>query len=429
MSFRCHRYRCTHKQQLLVVLFCAFCWNISNFICLYTPNVADVQIFSSSPPSSEICQYIPGSKICSSGINSSSTAVSWDFPHSSGAQITAPSTEARYRHPNFTFDFPLCLVHVGKTAGSSISCGLGLMYADCEGMPRQPPLPHTDYFHMKKNNCLRFKEKVKGIATFLMTVRNPLLRIQSWFNFEKDILPTRRSKEVQERLRWKRGMLFKDCYDNFVDLVVNGLELPDSFVTTERPVNMTCRERAWAAILGVREFSYHEWYNYEHYWEGIKDFLRYNSTSSLLVLRTEHLSEDWSQLSKEELFRQVNKGSRTSSVSLPLLSSNVNNISSVFRSPKESVEATSTVIYSNRFWLNLCHAMCPEIKIYNQILNRANNINASQLNESISEIQVLCPQFYSTKEWNCPGIPQFPVLKVPRRRYRAETKKRLFTIG
>ena len=177
--------------------------------------------------------------------------MSWDFPHSSGAQITAPSTEARYRHPNFTFDFPLCLVHVGKTAGSSISCGLGLMYADCEGMPRQPPLPHTDYFHMKKNNCLRFKEKVKGIATFLMTVRNPLLRIQSWFNFEKDILPTRRSKEVQERLRWKRGMLFKDCYDNFVDLVVNGLELPDSFVTTERPVNMTCRERAWAAILGV----------------------------------------------------------------------------------------------------------------------------------------------------------------------------------
>jgi hypothetical protein len=42
-------------------------------------------------------------------------------------------------HVNFTFDFPLCLVHVGKTAGSTISCGLGLMYADVRGCHENHP--------------------------------------------------------------------------------------------------------------------------------------------------------------------------------------------------------------------------------------------------------------------------------------------------
>eukprot|EP00535_Pseudo-nitzschia_heimii_P013549 CAMPEP_0197199012 /NCGR_PEP_ID=MMETSP1423-20130617/33669_1 /TAXON_ID=476441 /ORGANISM="Pseudo-nitzschia heimii, Strain UNC1101" /LENGTH=191 /DNA_ID=CAMNT_0042652863 /DNA_START=459 /DNA_END=1031 /DNA_ORIENTATION=+ len=191
-----------------------------------------------------------------------------------------------------------------------------------------------------------------------MTVRNPLMRIQSWFNFEKDILPTRKNKQAQERLRWKRGMLFKDCYDNFVDLVVNGLDVPDSLmnqngtynILKERPVNMTCRERAWAAILGVREFSYHEWYNYEHYWEGIKVFLRKNLKPTLLVLRTEHLSSDWSQLSKEELFRQVNKGSLSSSVTNSFSSSNLTTPSFEFRSSQNSSAAATTDDYSNRFW-------------------------------------------------------------------------------
>ena len=116
-----------------------------------------------------------------------------------------------------------------------------------------------------------------------MTIRNPLTRIQSWFNFEKDIIPRRRNKQAEERLRWKRGMLFTECYDNLVDFVTKGLEpmsplrsttgnnIDKYEISTERPINMSRRERAWAAILGVREFSYHEWYNYEHYWTALQN--------------------------------------------------------------------------------------------------------------------------------------------------------------
>ena len=163
-------------------------------------------------------------------------------------------SERRYRHPNFTFDFPLCLVHVGKTAGSSISCGLGLMYANCEGMPREPSLDNIYYFHMKKNTCRHGRRDVDiGIATFLMTVRNPLMRIQSWFFFEKDIIPSRKNKNDQERLKWKRGLLFSECYNNFFDLVTKGLvpmrsngSNSDTHNISAKPINMTCQQRAWS---------------------------------------------------------------------------------------------------------------------------------------------------------------------------------------
>jgi hypothetical protein len=125
------------------------------------------------------------------------------------------------------------------------------MYADCEGMPRDPPLPHVHYFHMRKNTCHQ------EIATYLMTIRNPLTRIQSWFNFEKDIVPSRRNKQAEERLRWKRGMIFTECYDNFADLVTKGIgtmyhlnlhstttvsdNSNDTYkISSERPINMTC---------------------------------------------------------------------------------------------------------------------------------------------------------------------------------------------
>jgi hypothetical protein len=354
--------------------------------------------------------------------------------HTNTTQITIRSP---LKHPNFTFDFPLCLVHVGKAAGSSLSCGLGLMYADCEGMPRDPPLPSTYYFHMKKDTCRPVEmeaiqnNRQSHIATFLMPVRNPLMRIQSWFNFEKDIIPIRRNKEAEERIKKKRGMLFSDCYDNFVDLVVHGLtpNLWNANVSAEQSINMTCPERAWAAILGVRDFSYHEWYNYEYYWTALQDryprlFQSSNgtlSTAKLLVLRTEHLFDDWARLSKEDLYRQVNQGSRVKSRTVATTSQST---VSVTIESREKVLGDQSAV----FWRNLCHAMCPELQIYKEILWHGRNLDESQVYTSIHELQTMCP-----KEGNivrsCPGIPKFPSLRIPRRQYKTEVKKRLFTIG
>lgn len=500
-------YRCSHGRRLVILLRCLSCYSLGWIV---------TRLVASSPTTStnilfEVQQHKPrnntsnhspsvAASIHENGIALFRNCLGGWNPTNCGAingttsitGTTAPqdpmatnrnsnanenaSTELGvatghyYRHPNFTFEFPLCLVHVGKTAGSTISCGLGLMYANCEGMPRQPPIPHVDYFHMRKNNCRRIRrngansnpgndQDIATTATFLMTVRNPLARIRSWFEFEKDRLPMRRNRQDEQRLRWKRGMLFAECYDNFVDLVTNGLEpmqmqsniisgidsngnnsnndvINDNGkayeISAERPVNMTCQERAWAAILGVREFSYHEWYNYEHYWTALQPYLYEHQNSkddskpsfpssapSLLVLRTEHLAEDWSKISKEDLFRQVNKGSHHDSTNnrVPFSVLNGSSTTTSLKSPSHSIPDN----YSNRFWTNLCRAMCPEIQIYQHILQNADNMNASEVKESIREVQTMCPQYGSNEGNTCSGIPQFPLLGVPRRKYYGET--------
>jgi len=288
-------------------------------------------------------------------------------------------------------------------------------------MPRESLIQNVHYFHLGKNTC----NEGKGIKTYLMLIRNPLTRIQSWFNFEKNILPSRKNKQAEIRLRWKRGMIFNECYNTFADLVINGIGTihrnRDSYkILSGRPINMTCPERALAALLGVREFSYHEWYNYEYYWTTMQDNYRklsHKSSSrlsanspSLLVLRTEHLREDWSGLSKENLFRHVNKGIPTT----------YGNFTS------KDVDHNFLHTDYSSYWVYLCYVMCPEIQIYKEILQYSDNLNAFEVQQSINEIRNKCP-LESSGIRTCTGIPKFPLLKVLQKEYHKETKKRLFT--
>jgi hypothetical protein len=303
-------------------------------------------------------------------------------------------------HSHFHFDFPMCLVHIGKAAGSSVSCGLGFMYADCEGMPRQA-IPDSFYFHMRRNNCPIHTQ------TYLVTLRNPLTRLQSWFDFEKEILPTRKNPKQQQHLQWKRAMLFVECYKQFDDLALYGLRpLKDNTINATKPQDMTCPQRAWAAVLGARDFSYHEWYNYEHYWNAIVQPTIANLNVTVKVLRTEHLLDDWTGLSTEPLYRRVNQGSDHT------------NTTTTTPIPKFVPLALQ----------NLCRALCHEIQIYKQLLTRADNLNDAQVQESLKEVQESCPDEKMLHTRECPGIPTFPLIPVPRRQYQSETKKRLFQV-
>ena len=300
---------------------------------------------------------------------------------------TLPSDSSTFR-----VEFPLCLVHVGKAAGSSVSCGLGLTYADCEGMPRDK-LEQTYHFHMRRNNC------PSNTRSYAVTLRNPITRLQSWFDFEKNIVPTRKNKHQEEQMKRKRGMLFTECYSDFGNLATTGLQPLQEEVSVAKPINMTCPQRAWAAALGVRAFSYHEWYNYEHYWTGIQNHPGFENRSSVHGLRMEHLIEDWSTVTTEKLFRPVNQGS----------------------------SSKSSKTLSSEAMINLCRALCPEIQIYKQFLQLADNLEDVQVEESIREVQVFCP-LETRHIRECPEIPTFPKLNVPRQQYKAETKKRLFQI-
>ena len=318
-------------------------------------------------------------------------------------QTKVNDTTNVYWHSNFLVEFPLCLVHIGKAAGSSVSCGLGLTYADCEGMPRDK-LSHTHFFHMRRNNC------PPQTRTYLVTVRNPLTRLQSWFDFEKDIIPGR-SMQVQQQMKKQREMLFQECFPTFENLVLDGL-VPIGNITTRNSKNMSCPERAWAAVLGARTFSYHEWYNYEYYWTGIhphlNDYATTTNHQNVYALRMEHLSQDWMTVSSEPLFRPVNRRQSKSNTT--------------------NMTLHTVLVPNNHVCKILCDALCQEIQYYKQFLIAAENLSPPQKQLSLQELQQYCP-LEQSEQHDCPHLPSFPKMKVSKRQYRTEVKKRFFEIA
>jgi hypothetical protein len=320
--------------------------------------------------------------------------LTWPPTHTSNPyQNTTMKSEIT--HPNFTLEFPLCLVHVGKAGGSSISCGLGLMYANCEGMPRDA-LPHMHYLHLQRNTC-----PPKTTRTYLVTLRNPITRLRSWFNFEKNIIPYRQTKQQEAKAIKQRGRLFAECYSEFEDLALKGLRPLTYKISAVRIANMTCPERAWAAVLGARAFSYHEYYNYEHYYNSLQNHMGNHSSASIQVLRAEHLQYDWSKISSEKLFSQVNRG------------------------PNNHTKASSFTVEA---MANLCRALCQEIQYYKRFLQEANNLSPDERAESIQEVSAFCPtETLAIRE--CSDIPAFPSLKISKGKYNQESKKRFYEVN
>ena len=163
-------YRCSHGRRLVILLMCLSCYSlgwIATRLVASSPTSTNNILFevqqqkprnnntstrTRSPPVAAFASIHDDRtalfRNCLGGASSSTNCgaingtantagtTSFQDPIATNANAntsTAPSaaTGHYYRHPNFTFDFPLCLVHVGKTAGSTISCGLGLMYANC----------------------------------------------------------------------------------------------------------------------------------------------------------------------------------------------------------------------------------------------------------------------------------------------------------
>ena len=317
-------------------------------------------------------------------------------------------------HSHFHLEFPLCLVHVGKAAGSSVSCSLGLMYANCEGMPRDA-IEGVKHYHLKRNEC------PPSTKSYLVTLRHPIDRLNSWFWFEREQVPKRSDARLQAKLTKMRNFLFVDCFQTFESLVLALQEEPawnrsnpdrnSSMISATIPKNMTCPQRAWAAVLGARAFSYHEWYNYEHYWTGLH--MRKSDSATIYALRTEHLQDDWKSISTETMHKPVNKR--------PKINGTNTNDAAVARPPPDHSLSPKAVEI-------LCHALCEEFQYYKRFLQAAKNLNQDQRKDSWKELIAKCPEEPEQVRECSSDLPHFPPLRVQAGQYRQETKKRFFTI-
>jgi hypothetical protein len=227
-----------------------------------------------------------------------------------------------------------------------------------------------------------------------------------------------KNSQAQEQARNQRAMLFQECYPTFEKLVLEGLQPLGRDITATQTQDMTCPERAWAAVLGTRPFSYHEWYNYEYYWLGIQSsnpgFLNQTHGNPVVyALRTEYLAEDWKTLSMEPLFRPVNRRRENSSS---------NDTALTYASP-------NILLGDTHAREQLCRALCVEIQFYKNFLLAAQNLGETQRQASLQDLAIDCPLETSLQWRHCPDIPEFPKMSVPARQYRKEIKKRLFRLS
>jgi hypothetical protein len=199
--------------------------------------------------------------------------------------------------------------------------------------------------HSEINDCSHHHDY------YLVTLRDPVDRLQSWYKYEEDILI---------RLR-------ENCpFDTLNDLAHKGLLGDGSNDTSPK-----CRAWARRAIRGEEQFGYHAFHNFAYHIRQVP------SNASVAVIRLEHMAEDWNAM--EALL-----GSSTRVETFPVKN----------RGQK------STRLLSDLARSTICKHLCDEIQVYKSILNRAANLQRHDVEVSMLELRNSCP-----REASMPACP------------------------
>lgn len=258
-------------------------------------------------------------------------------------------------------DERVCFVHLGKTAGSTLACQLGYAYGcGAKVIIPQGKLPQvtTNLMHDQFNSCADM-----NFAYYLYVVRDPLKRIQSWWTYER---PT----NGPNSFKWEvKKPLFHDCGWYTLNDMAGDTGLGSRKSTR-------CSRRAWSAIRGEVPYAFHNYFNFQRYYSQIP------KNSTILVIRTEHLEEDYSK-------------AETVIGGIPL------NPGKKFGQINESEKADADRILSDASRARLCYGLCKEIQMYKHILKVAVNLDQEDYETSMAELLKTCPKQAKMEE--CPG--------------------------
>jgi hypothetical protein len=259
-----------------------------------------------------------------------------------------------------------CFVHVGKAGGSTLGCSLGFQL-HCSHEEEQiisNGLLYnytTNTFHNDVNDC------PNDTAYFLFTIRHPLERARSGYNYDRPDPNHKRGRDEKSRL------LSLDCpFPTFNDFAELGLS------DTGTASNL-CKRRAKLAILGKEAFGMHLNLNYGYYTnETLTD-----EGKKVLVIRTEHMDDDRNSA-------EVVLGGQPEAVTFP------------HRNQAKSSKAHQDSFLSKNSQRALCRALCNEIQIYKGLLHKALNLKVEQVKESLAELAASCP--VETYTMSCPEL-------------------------
>mmetsp|Transcript_3902 Transcript_3902/g.5741 ORF Transcript_3902/g.5741 Transcript_3902/m.5741 type:complete len:528 (+) Transcript_3902:65-1648(+) len=308
---------------------------------------------------------------------------------------------------------PLCLVHVGKTAGGTLTCRLmGSKRKKSRAKPECKTIHPLSSFVTGKLHKHQ-TEKYLGRSCddhaqiFLVSLRDPVARIRSWFDYENPRL--RRVNEVVGN----RPYLYEDIcqFDSLEELSLSlkvALEGPEPpYNTTNGTASLTCAKRAWLAITGKVGFQYHNLYNYEYYGKWIDAILMKRQSKRgtrterrIMVARSEYLQDDWNFL---EDFYHTLQDRRTKNDTHFFQSVQMHRSVST-KNNDASAALAGGVKHANPYQHFLCAALCHELIAYRQFLQTAINLSSVQKNQSLSHVDAItCPNTTTVAD-DCPTL-------------------------
>jgi hypothetical protein len=218
--------------------------------------------------------------------------------------------------------------------------------------------------------------KFDEYAYYLFTTRHVVDRITSWFAYEHP-------HGNKEDVFWDmKEPLFMQCYDTLELLATEGLAVSDA----DAESRTVCQRRAVEAIKGLTRFCSHNFYNYGYYMDNIPREAR---SGKVVVIRTEHLVEDWNSVENildgapirdpNFTFAQKNKTWKKDEIL---------KVDAAANSPAETKKVAALSPQAVR---NLCQYLCVEIQRYKEILQRAINLSEEDVAVSMAELQATCP--------------------------------------
>jgi len=243
---------------------------------------------------------------------------------------------------------------------AAIACALGFSYDTCPKKRVTIPSENLAFFttnmiHKEFNDC-----KDKKMSRYLFIVRDPLARMQSWFTYER---PDPNDPCTSQKNVARSEKLYADCpFPTF-----DALGGPEGLGATDGSM---CSKRARKAITGETGYVWHNMYNYEYYYDEV---IAQDRHPRILVLRTEHLEDDWSNIEYSFLGGPRLKSDHT------------------FPHRHKSRKEKDDFYLSPESKANICHSLCEEIQMYKQILAQAENLDESDFEMSMKELDLSCP--------------------------------------
>eukprot|EP00567_Pseudictyota_dubia_P006172 CAMPEP_0197460266 /NCGR_PEP_ID=MMETSP1175-20131217/53643_1 /TAXON_ID=1003142 /ORGANISM="Triceratium dubium, Strain CCMP147" /LENGTH=267 /DNA_ID=CAMNT_0042995329 /DNA_START=119 /DNA_END=922 /DNA_ORIENTATION=+ len=248
---------------------------------------------------------------------------------------------------------------------------------------------HGGFLHMHYMSC-QPKDRV-----LLLSLRNPIERFISWFNYEHVSNPPiiRYINGAQRRrpcpfkvFRWQGKGCFKTPNEFAENCTSPGPSMQPLFTrqdwisanltTINHYVNSSsCQQLAWMVARGHAECAAHNFFHFGFYSRQVDMLVKKRPDRRVLGMRTEFLAEDWN-----EIERYFGGGTQSGSA----LFKTILNASTKKNSTDRPL--------SDLGYENLCRALCPEIQVYKRLLHQVENLNASQVRDSIVQVMSYCPQ-------------------------------------